>query len=294
MLKLNPIHLSVAVLLIASQACVLPSVAATPDLNAIGTMVMRTSVAGFTQTARAVIADSQTPTSTVTPLPPTDTPSPTLSPTPIFTLTPPFPQISVSVATNCREGPGKVYDRVGALLVGQVVQIYGRNSAGTYWYIRNPNSSTGFCWVWGEYATLSGNALIAPIFTPPPTPTPTITLTPQPLFDASYVGMDTCAGWWVELRLKNTSDIVFRSISLTLKDLKTNTVLSMETNGFTNRDGCVSSTTKDTLPVDGARRISSPLFSYDPSGHKLRAAITLCSKDDLKGTCTSDVIEFKP
>ena len=102
-----------------------------------------------------LIAGSQTPTATFTPLPPTNTPTPTLSPTPIFTFTPLTPQISVSVATNCRAGPGKAYDRVGALLVGEFAQVVGRNPTGNYWYIRNPDSSTGFCWVWGEYATLS-------------------------------------------------------------------------------------------------------------------------------------------
>jgi len=300
MFKFNPILLSVAVLLIVSQACVSPSIAPTPDLNAIGTIVMQTSAAGFTQTAGAAtvtpIINSETPTSisTFTPLSPTDTPSPTLSPTPVFTFTPSFPQISVSVATNCREGPGKIYNRVGALLVGQVVQIHGRNSDGTYWYIRNPNSATGFCWVWGAYATVSSNALTVPIFTPPPTPTPTITLTPKPFFDTTYVGMDTCAGWWVEFRLDNKSDIVFKSISLTVKDLKTNTVLSLQTNGFTNRDGCVASKTHDSLSANGARRVSSPVFSYDPTGHNLEVTIQLCSKIDLKGSCTSDVITFKP
>jgi len=157
MSKFRNIPLSVAVLLIVSQACVLPSVVATPDPGFIGTMVMQTSAAGFTQTAGAItlIAGSQTPTNTFTPLPPTDTPTATLSPTPVFTSTPLMPQISVSVATNCRVGPGKAYDRVGALLVGQFAEVVGRNPTGNYWFIRNPSSSTGFCWVWGEYATLS-------------------------------------------------------------------------------------------------------------------------------------------
>jgi len=296
MLKLNPVYLSVAVLLIASQSCALPSVAGTPDPNFVGTMVAQTIIANITQTTGTVtsISNSETPSPTFTPLPPTDTPTPTVSPLPLFTSTPLTPQISVSVATNCRIGPGKIYDRVGALLVGDVAQIYGRNSDGTYWYIRNPNSATGFCWLWGEYATVSGNALALPIFTPPPSPTPTVTATPRPLFKASYVGMDSCVGWWVEIRLENISNTIFKSISLTVKDLNTNTVLSAATNGFTNIDGCVSSNTKDSLPIDGIRRISSPVFSYNPAGHKLQVSITLCSKLDLKGSCTSDVIEFKP
>lgn len=290
MSKLRSIPLSVAVLLIVSQACVLPSVVTTPDSNLIGTMVMQTSAAGFTQTAGAVtlIAGSQTPTTTFTPLPPTDTPTATLSPTPFFTSTPLKPQISVSVATNCRVGPGMAYDRVGALLVGEFAEVVGRNPTGNYWYIRNPDSSTGFCWLWGEYATVSGNTVALPIYTPPPTPTPT------PLFEVDYVGMDSCVGWWLEFRLENIGETPFRSITLTVRDTKTDTTVSMEANGFTNVDGCTDSNTNDALPVDGARRVSSPAFAYDPTGHKLRATVTLCTGKGQSGTCASEVIEFKP
>jgi uncharacterized protein YgiM (DUF1202 family) len=174
MRKLHPFLLSVTALLIVSLACVLPSAAApTQDLNAMGTSVMETMISGATQTALAGIpvglVDTQTPTQTFTPV---FTSSPTLTSTPVFTSTPLVPLISVSVATNCRTGPGKVYDRVGALLVGEVAEIAGRNQVANYWYIRNPNQSNGFCWLWGEYATVTGNFAALPVFTPPPTPTP--------------------------------------------------------------------------------------------------------------------------
>jgi len=255
----------------------------------MGTVAAATIFAGLSQTPQAVVPiatlESATPTFTFTP---TNTPTQTLSPTPLFTLTPLIPQISVSIATNCRMGPGKVYDRVGALLVGEVAEVVGHDLAGNYWYIRNPDSSTGFCWVWGEYATLSGNTSSLPIFTPPPSPTPT------PSFNVSYVGLDSCVGWWVEFKLENIGETVFKSISLTVKDTNTDTALSMDANGFTNVDGCLTSDTKDTLPVDGARRVSSAAFAYDPTGHKLRATVTLCTDTKQTGTCASEVIEFKP
>ena len=287
--KLSPILLSVAVLLVVSLACATSGTPAPISDSEIGTFAAATIFAGLSQTAQAVVPiaslESATPTFTFTP---TSTPTQTLSPTPLFTLTSLIPQISVSVATNCRVGPGKVYDRVGALLVGEVAEVVGHNLAGNYWYIRNPDSSTGFCWVWGEYATLSGNTSTLPIFTPPPSPTPT------PSFKVSYVGLDSCVGWWVELKLENIGAIKFKSLSLTVKDTNTSTTLSMSTNGFTNNDGCLTSNTNDALPIDGARRISSPAFAYDPTGHKLRATITLCSDTEQGGTCTSEVIEFKP
>src|SRR6266540_1748461 len=155
MTKHTPILLSVIVLLVASLACVVPnvSVPATPDQNLMSTAVAQTVAAALAQTQVSpslvpigVVTD--TPSLTFTPEPPTLTPTETLTLTPIFTSTPLIPQISVSVATNCRVGPGKIYDRVGALLVGEVAEVYGRNAAGNYWYIRNPDSSGGFCWLW--------------------------------------------------------------------------------------------------------------------------------------------------
>jgi len=290
MLKLNPILLSVVALLVASLACAAPGIP-TPDSNVIGTMVVQTIVAGLTQTSEAFIPITGlgSPTSTPTPEPPTLTPTATLSPTPIFTATPLVPQVSVSVATNCRVGPGKVYDRVGALLVGEVAEVVGRDSTGAYWLIRNPDSDSGFCWLWGEYATLTGNYVALPVFTPPPTPTP------MPAFDASYDGLENCnTNWWVDLRLKNTGGIDFRSVSITLRDTVTATVVSMSSDGFTDNDGCLGSSTRDTLSPGGDRVVSAPVFAYDPSGHRIRASITVCSNKGLNGTCVTQELTLKP
>jgi hypothetical protein len=256
-------------------------------------MVVQTVFAGLTQTAGPVIPitglESPTPTFTQT-----DTPTPTLSPTPLFSPTPLTPLISVSVPTNCRVGPGKVYGRVGALLVGEVAEVVGRDPTGNYWYIRNPDATNGFCWLWGEYATLAGNFAVLPVFTPPPTPTPTATSTPAPAFRASYAGRDTCVGWWVEIELKNRGASSFTSMSLTVKDTVTDISVSANTEDFTNIDGCLTTTIRDALPVDASRIVSSPPFAYDPIGHKLRAAITLCTESGQTGMCIKEVIEFTP
>jgi len=292
MRKLNPFFLLTTVLLVASLACVLPATVATPDANVIGTAIAQTmSAAGqtpFSPSLVPVIQVSETPTLTFTPEPPTVTPTITLTPTPVFTPTPLVPLISVSVATNCRVGPGKIYDRVGALLVGQYTEVVGRDTTGNYWYIRNPDGDPQFCWLWGEYATLSGNYAVLPMFTPPPTPTPV------PNFKASYGGLDTCAGWWVDIVLENTGGINFRSFALTVRDTVTDTVLSLYRDGFTNNDGCLDSVTRDNLQPGTKRTISSPAFAYNPTGHKLRATITLCSETGNNGTCVSQVITFTP
>jgi len=297
------VSLTVIAVPIVILACALPAITL-QDSGAISTAAAQTVIAGFTQTAvLAVLSPTiQEPTFTFTletptfphTLTPTLTPTQTLTSTPLFTSTPLIPQISVSVPTNCRKGPGKVYQREGALLVGEVAQVYGRDPTGGYWYIRNPASSSGYCWVWGEYATISGNITFLPVYTPLPTPTPTFTPTPFPDFEAAYTSLDTCVGWWVEIRLQNTGSIPFKSMGITVKDTVTDVVLASYTDSFTNIDGCLSTNTRDTLVPGKTRVISAPAFNYDPTGHKIHATIMLCSDVGQSGTCVTKAINFTP
>ncbi|MBK9924771.1 MAG: hypothetical protein IPP66_05695 [Anaerolineales bacterium] len=299
MFKRNPIFISVMILIVASLACSSSGLVATPDPNFINTSVAQTFVALQTQNTQPGIpvtgVDTLVPTLTFTPEPPTVTPTATLSPTvtltptPIFTDTPSVPQISVSVPTNCRVGPGKAYDRVGALLVGEVAQIYGRDLAGNYWYIRNPDNSGDFCWLWGEYAMFGGNISALPIFTPPPTPTPV------PAFELSYDGLEACNNaWWVEVKLKNIGGTAFRSISMSVKDKDTNITVSMTDDSFKNTNGCNSSDSRKMLDIGDTIVVSAPSYAYDPTGHKLQATVTLCSEDGVNGLCMTETTSFTP
>jgi hypothetical protein len=110
MFKFKPLLAFAAALLLATLACTQSGTPA-PDPNFVNTAVAQTLVA--IQTGGAPSVTPLVPTSTFTPEPPTITPTVTLSPTPVFTATPSVPLISVSVATNCRVGPGRAYDRVG-------------------------------------------------------------------------------------------------------------------------------------------------------------------------------------
>lgn len=287
------ILLSGTVLLIVSLACGTPSIPVTGpsvpsmDANALGTAIMATMVSAATQTARAA---SPTPTATqsFTPAPPTLTPTETLSPTPPFTSTPIVPLISVSMDTNCRTGPGQIYDRTGALLVGETTEVFARDPTAKYWYVQNPDKEEEFCWVWGKYATIAGNVLALPMYTPPPTPTP------APNFDASYSGLETCSGWWVDIQLTNTGGSNFKSVAITIKDMSTDVNISLYADQFKVIDDCVDSTTKDILYPGGTFTVSVPAFSYDPSGHKLRATVKLCSDIGQNGACVTQVVKFSP
>ncbi len=103
----------------------------------------------------------------------TETLQPKVTMTPTITLTPTQekPMVSVSVDTNCRSGPGKIYDWIGGLLVGEQAEVVGQSMDGQYWVIKNPDKA-GECWLWGNYATVTGPTAALPKYTPPPTPTP--------------------------------------------------------------------------------------------------------------------------
>ena len=111
-----------------------------------------------------------------------ETTTPEFTATPGPTSTPSVPQVTVSTNTNCRFGPGVVYDLIDALLVGQTAEVVGKNSSvPNYWVIKRINGS-GTCWLWGEYATVTGNTANLPEYPVPatPTPSPTPTFTPTP------------------------------------------------------------------------------------------------------------------
>ena len=307
MAALKRTSLPLLILLLGVLACALPEISVT-DPSANGTSVAQTVdfIMMMTQNAAqpvdSISSDTPTPFPTLTA---TWTPEPTFTLTPTLTATPTFtptflptataiaPMISVSVPTNCRVGPGRVYTMVGALLVGQTVPVYARTADGAYWYIRNPDSPTEFCWVWGEYATVTGLAGALPVFTPPPSPTPTNTATPSPAFTASYNGLDSCSGWYVDILIKNTGSLTFNSISLTVKDNATDVVVSSMSDDFVNKTGC-NSTERDVLLPGKTAIVSSPGFGYDPNDHRLKATLTLCSQTGLNGSCVTETITFKP
>jgi hypothetical protein len=295
MRKPVPIHFAACALLIASLACGLPTIPVTgpsvppADSKVIETAIAQTLSAATTRTAVAQIpidlANSQTAAVTFTP---TFTATATLSPTPFYTATPLIPLINVSVDTNCRVGPGQVYDMVGALMVGETTEVYGRDPTAKYWYVQNPDRENEYCWLWGRYATLVGNLAAVPFYTPPPTPTP------PPSFDLEYVGLQVCSGWWVDIELTNTSNVAFESLSISITDQGTDVDISLYAERFTAIDDCVGSTTEDTLDLGDTLTVSTPAFAYDPSGHKLRATVTLCSGRGQKGACITNTIKFSP
>ena len=293
--KRNRITLLIVLLTVSALACNLQYVQpVTQDPNTSFTAAAQTIAAVVNQTLAAPLPQQPQPQQPPPINPPADTPAPsitpsaTLVPTIAFTNTSAVITLSVTVDTNCRTGPGKVYDYLGGLYIGQTAEVYGRNSANDYWYIRLPENSSVFCWVTGQYATVTGNFAGLPVFTPPATPTP------KPDFEMAYAGMDSCVGWWLEFKLKNIGPFPFKSYSISVKDLTTSTTVTASGDGFTNLGACVSSDFVPALGSGNTVLLSGPAFLYNPNNHKIKATITLCTKNGLGGECITHTLEFKP
>ena len=266
-------------------ACSLPGTSGTPagEDNAAQTAGAETALAAIVQTQLAqvtpVLAASATHDLSVTE-PPTLTPTATQSPTPTT------PEVSVSVDTNCRVGPSKVYDYLGALVVGEKAQVLGRDPGNGYWYVRL--SSGVMCWVWGEYATVTGDVSLLPIFTPPPTPTP------PPDFSVEYSYLESCVGWDPGFKVTNTGGVTFKSYYVKVRDTVTNEVQDEYGNNFDRRTGCTVSEAIPSLPQGKTGWIYANSFVANPTGHLMKAEIKLCTEINQAGVCINKSLDFTP
>jgi hypothetical protein len=80
--------------------------------------------------------------------------------------------VHVNIDTDYRTGPGQVYEKIGVLAAGQVVEAVGRNPDGNYLLIRDPANTGKLYWVDSKNVTVTGNPGDLPAATPISTPTP--------------------------------------------------------------------------------------------------------------------------
>ena len=89
--------------------------------------------------------------------------------------------VTVSIATNCRSGPGQSFASLYGMPVGQVAKVVAKNTTTGYWIIEIPGQNGQTCWLWGQYATVSGDtSTLNNVVTPtsaPRTVTPTKAIT---------------------------------------------------------------------------------------------------------------------
>ena len=260
-------------------------------LAAVDTAVAETDTAKAailqqTKDTEAVITPTYTPapTSTNTPIPePTSTSIPNTG-----EFEPPIVQVSLD--TNCRSGPGKVYSYLGGLFVGQQSTVHGIDPSGAWYYIVNPDIEDEYCWIWGFYAETTGDTAPLPIFTPGPTPNTV------PEFTAEFRELETCNGAWrVEFTIENTGPVTLESISVHVLD-----TISDEQTGISEMDsflavkGCDLVADEDLLfPGESGFTISFDL-SADPTSHYSFATIRACTQENLGGNCLVSEFPFTP
>ena len=214
-------------------------------------------------------AESKPPTATFTP-------SATPSPTATFTPTPEERSAYLSGNTNCRFGPGDVYDLIHIFLAGDMVDLIGKNEDETFWYIQGQEDETLNCWLWGKYATPDGDTTSLKILTPPPTPTPVLDFT---------ISFKKESSNYITVSIKNTGNLTLESYTATFKDLTTAESLTHSKNKF---DPSVLRIT----PGKSAE-LTSKQFSASTIGHKIKITIKSCTEDSQSGSCTTRVATFQ-
>ncbi len=232
--------------------------------------------------------DNAPPTATFTP---ESTDTPTLTPTVTETPTPEVPMVYISENTNCRTGPGLVYDWLVTAQKGEQSEAVAKDPLGEYWYIRQPGQEGSFCWLWGKYATPSGDTASLPVFTPPPSPTP------KGLdFTISYHSYLDCGGPYV---------LQYQVVNIGAKKIESwKTTMTDHTGGSNPQENKVdtfyefnAACAPINIQVDltpGEAYYVVAVFNNDPKGHDITTKIRLCSKDNLGGECLVKTFRHTP
>ena len=263
------------------------------------TQAAQTQVAGIvasTQAAQTEVANAvastlaamttNTPEFTLTPsLTPTPTPTSTLT----YTLTPNSSRVSVSVDTNCRSGPGTVYAILGVFRVGETAEIVGQDFGQGNWIIRLPSNPTIICWVWRNYATVTGDTGPVPVFTAQPSPTRAAG------FILTYDSFTSCGGVFsVKFKIVNNSSLTWESDQVNTTDRTTSVTTTVNRNNFSNYAGCTLSSNDNNLEPGESGITTSNGFAANPSGHDFKATIQVCTEEGQGGICVAKTITFTP
>jgi len=192
----------------------------------------------------------------------------------------------MSVDTNCRTGPGSLFEKVGVVHKDQSTIVVGREPKGEFWYVQNPDRPGEFCWLWGEYGEFSGNTL-AIISMPVPT-------SAVSSYSVTFDSLQKCSAWWVNFKLVNKTDAVFQSMTMVMTDTKKPATVNLNSNDFSKSVGCEPPVNQGSLGANGTIVVSSLPLNYSPKGNAMTAKFTLCLDKNMGGTCLSQEIQFTP
>lgn len=231
------------------------------------------------------------PTDTPTEAPPTETPTipptETLTPEPSATFTPVPPMARVGRESNCRVGPGGMYNLVATYQDGQMLEIMARDLGGGYILIRNPEKPEELCYLLANNVTITGDIAVLPKYTPLPSPTA------APYFEVAYKKFDVCKGDdFVLFTVENTGNFAFRSAYVRVVDKKANQSVEHVLSAFDLMTGCIVAINVAPLEPGASGHLHSPPLKWNARGNTLQAVFQLCTEKALKGTCVIRTIEF--
>ena len=257
------------------------AIEATLTMDALSVMVQSTLAAAPAGQPTLPQAPAQ-PSATPQPPAPADTP------TPEATAAPAIPQATISQNTNCRSGPGTVYDLVYSALAGGSFTIVAGSTVPEYVVIEIPNKPGQTCWLWTRYASISGDVNALAKQPAPPTPTPSVG------FSLKYSRINSCVGWGIEFKVVNTGSLPLKSYKVRVEDTDTSHTIDQSADHFDKHLGCTIDTAIAELdPGDGGYAYAYD-FPYDPSGHALEGKVTACTELGLGGQCSSRSVNFEP
>ena len=269
-----------AAVVAALLACNLPTARRATDSTRVAATISRVQLETTTSDVGGAQAESVEPSQA----PATETLPPSITPTVTQTSTPEIPRVTVSQNTNCRTGPGTVYDLVDVFMMGEEAEIVARSSVPEYVIIEVPDGSGRTCWLWMRYASTSGDYTMLPARTPPPTPTPAATPTPVFNFSVSYAELETCGPNIVLFfRVFNTGGRDLESFHLTAQDVDASVSVARQGYSYSNSVGCVVFPENTIQPGDSAY-VAVP-FGPSVAGHNVSLNLTVCALDDQGDPC---------
>jgi hypothetical protein len=271
-----------AVLALSALACNLPAGSPTPAASTQQPLQPMIEVSATldliaTHTGPAELLSTETSTSTQTPLA-----------EPSATAALEAPKAKINRETNCRVGPGGMYDLVATFQAGQILEVVAKDLGNSYWFVQNPDKPDELCYVMAQNVTISGDTSVLPKFTPQPSPTP------PPYFEAKFKKIDTCNGdRFANFSVENTGNIDFRSVYIKVTDTKANKSVEQALNVFDLYVSCTLA--KNISPLDPGETgyVPSPSFTWSIHEDKLKAVIMLCTEKNLKGICVTQTLDVK-
>jgi hypothetical protein len=239
---------------------------------------------------------------TVTPVPPTETPVPptetllpaatsteTATPEPSATSTEAIPTAEVVRESSCRVGPAGAYELVAKYQPGQKLQIIARDLGGGFVFVQNPEKPEDQCYILESNLKISGEVAALPQYTPPASPTA------APAFKATYKNLYICKGSAsLTFLIENTGGSAFRSAYIKAKDIKTGVTTEQVVNAFDLLAECVVAKNIAPLKPGSTGYLYTVPFKIDIRGRKLNVIIQVCTEQNLRGACSTQVLEVKP